>query len=312
MKVAAGREFFEQFGSDAQQAAPALEWALMEADGTWSKPPDDCDLIALAGDAYNQAFMAQTAALPAPRWAHSEDAGTDGPFYDAMREKGAILTHSPGANAPEVAEFAMALVLWSAKRLGPFQAQAHARQWRMLELESLSDKTVLVAGLGNIGSKVAHFAKAFGMHVLGIRGSSTPVPSVDELGTLDALGEMLPRADFVILALPHRQETTNVIDAAALGAMKSSATLINVGRGALIDIPALKHALSQRQIAQACLDVLPREPWPADDDLWSMEHAFITPHNAASSPLYAPRVAAVWIENLGRYVRGEAMLHRAF
>ena len=92
--------------------------------------------------------------------------------------------------------------------------------------------------------------------------------------------------------------------------MKSTATLINVARGAIVDIEALKEALRTGAIRQACLDVFPTEPLPADDDLWDMPNVFITPHTASTSPLYLPRVAELWLENLRRYVRGEELLHR--
>ena len=92
--------------------------------------------------------------------------------------------------------------------------------------------------------------------------------------------------------------------------MKQTATLINVARGAVVDIDALREALRSGQIRQACLDVLPTEPWPTGDDLWEVPNLFITPHNASSSSLYLPRVAELWLENLRRYVRGDELLHR--
>ena len=106
MKVATGHGFYDQFGAASEAIEPGIQWSLMNPDGSWSRPLEDCDTIVLADDVYTRGFMEAAAALPAPRWAHTEDAGTDGFFYDAMRDKGAIVTHSPGANAPEVAEFA--------------------------------------------------------------------------------------------------------------------------------------------------------------------------------------------------------------
>ncbi|MGQ4809238.1 Glyoxylate/hydroxypyruvate reductase B [Candidatus Entotheonellaceae bacterium PAL068K] len=312
MKVAAGREFFEHFGAVAQEIVPDLGWALIEANGSWSASPQDCDLIVYAADAYTNAFAQATMQIPAPRWAHTEDAGIDGPFYDTMRQKRVALTHSPGANAPEVAEFALSFLLWSAKYLGELREQQRQHTWRKLKLESLSDKTLLVVGLGAIGSRVAAFSKGFGMRVLGIRRASTAVANIDRQGTLADLAAFLPEADFVVLALPMDPEVVGLIDQAALGRMKPTATLINVGRGALIDLPALKETLLVGRLRHACLDVLPTEPWPADDDLWEVPNLFITPHNASTSPLYLQRVGELWIENLQRYVRGEALLHRPF
>lgn len=312
MKVAAGRVFFEHYGTAAQEVVPDLTWALIDANGTWSDNPEDCDLIVYAADAYSDAFVQAVIQIPAPRWAHTEDAGIDGLFYDVMRQKDVALTHSPGANAPEVAEMAFSFVLWSAKRLGDLQTQQRAHEWRKLALESLSDKTLLIVGLGAIGSRVAAFAKAFGMRVLGIRRSSQAVPSVDQQGIMADLTAFLPQADFVVLAIPISPDVVGIIDQSAFTHLKPTATLVNVGRGALIDIAALKQTLRAGHLRYACLDVLPTEPWPADDDLWDIPNLLITPHNASTSPLYLKRVGDLWIENLRCYVRGEAMQHRAF
>ncbi len=312
MRVAAGRRFFEHYSAAAQEIVPDLQWALIDANGTWSESPQDCDLIVYAADAYTDAFVEAVIQIPAPAWAHTEDAGIDGLFYDAMREKRAALTHSPGANAPEVAEMAFSFVLWSAKYLGDLREQQHAHQWQKLALDSLSDKTLLIVGLGAIGSRVAALSKAFGMRVLGIRRATQAVANVDRQGTMADLATFLPEADFVVLAIPIAPEVVGLIDQEALAHMKPTATLVNVGRGALIDIPALKATLLAGRLRHACLDVLPTEPWPADDDLWDVPNLLITPHNASTSPLYLRRVGDLWIENLRRYVRGDAMLHRAF
>ena len=313
MKVAAGREFFERYGAAAQEIVPDMQWALIEADGAWSQSPRDSDLIVYAADAYTNAFVEAVIQIPVPRWAHTEDAGIDGLFYDVMREKQAALTHSPGANAPEVAEVAFSFVLWSAKNLGELREHQREHRWKTLRLESLSDKTMLIVGLGAIGSRVATYGKAFGMRVLGIRRSTEAVANVDRQGTMADFSAFLPEADFLVLAIPIALEVVGLIDQRALALMKQTATLINVGRGALVDIPALKQSLQEGHLRHFCTDVLPTEPWPADDDLWDLPNVLITPHNASSSPLYLKRVGDLWIENLRRYVRGgDAMLHRAF
>jgi len=310
MKVAAGRSFFERVHIEAQEVVPDLQWALIGANGSWSESPEDCDLVVLAGDAYTSAFVEAVLKLPAVRWAHTEDAGTDGLFYDTMRARGVTVTHSPGANAAEVAEFTIGLMLWSAKRFGELRDNQRARRWQLLALDSLSDKTILIVGLGAIGRRVVTLAKAFGLRVLGVRRSAERVAQVDEQGTLDDLPRFLPSADFIVLALPGSEENRGLIGQSALALMKPTATLINVARGAIVDVSALKEVLRTKRLRHACLDVLPTEPWPADDALWDEPRVFITPHNAWSSPLYLPRVAQLWIENLRRYVRGEEVLYR--
>ena len=226
MKVAIGEDVLELCGDRARGLVPDLDFAVMTADGSWSDPPDGCDLIMLAGDTYVPAFVDRMCELPNPVWAHTEDAGTDGKFYDAMRAKGATVTHSPGTNAPE---FAMSFVLWSLKRLGDFRDEQRAHRWGNQAPESLSDKTMLVLGLGAIGGHVVKLARAFGMRVLGVRQSTRRFEGLARQGTLDDLQEMLPTADIVTAALPHTQETRGRLDATALAAMKPSAILVNVG-----------------------------------------------------------------------------------
>ncbi len=312
MKVAAGRQFYEHFGAASQAIVHDIGWSLLNENGSWSDSVLDCDLIVYAADAYQSAFVESVIKIPAPVWAHTEDAGTDGLFYDVMRRKGVRVTHSPGANAFEVAEMAFSSVLWSAKNLGELRDQQRARHWQKLPLESLSDKTILVIGLGAIGSRVAALSKAFGMRVFGLRRSSETIANVDLQGTLADLRVFLAEADFIVLALPISPETQGLIDSEALAQMKPSATLVNIGRGALIDIPALKESLKSGHLRHVCLDVLPTEPWPADDDLWDFPNVLITPHNASVSPLYIQRVGELWLENLRHFIAGEPMRHRAF
>ena len=312
MKIATGHEFHRQVAAAAEAIRPGITWALIDVDGAWTESPEGSELLVWASDAYTEHYVDAVTSIAPPRWAHTEDAGTDGRFYDDMRAKGVPVTHSPGANAPEVAELAFAGVLWGAKRLGELREQQRAHRWNKLMLGALSDATILVVGLGAIGSRVARYAKAFGMTVLGIRRGAVPAPDVDRQGTMEDLGAFLPEADFVVLAVPISDVTAGIIDRAALGRMKRTATLVNVGRGALVDVDALRDALASGGIAQACLDVLPVEPWPSDDDLWDVPNLLITPHNGSRSPLYAVRVGEMWLENLKRYVDGEPFLYRAF
>ena len=312
MKIATGHEFHREVAAAAAAIHPDITWALCDWDCNWTESPEGSDLIVYAGDAYTEAWVDAVTSIAPPKWAHTEDAGIDGRFYDDMRAKGVPVTHSPGANAPEVAELAFAGVMWGAKRLGELREQQRAHAWNKLDLAALSASTVLVVGLGAIGSCVVRYAKAFGMTVHGIRRSPEPVPGVDRQGTTDDLAAFLPEADFVVLAVPISDETEGLIDAGAFARMKSTATLVNVGRGALVDTDALRAALASGGIAQAFLDVLPVEPWPSDDDLWDVPNLVITPHNGSRSPMYAIRVGRMWLENLERYVKGEPLLYRAF
>ena len=313
MKIAAAHDFHDEVAAEAAEICPGIAWALTDRAGGWTASPEGSDAVVYAADAYTEAFVDSVIAMaPPPRWAHTEDAGIDGRFYDDMRAKGVTVSHSPGANAPEVAEVAFAGVMWGAKRLAEFARQQQGHEWRQLTQTGLSAATILVVGLGAIGLRVARYAAAFGMTVHGIRRSSGPVPGLDRQGTLADLDDLLPQADFVVLAVPNTGETAGMIDRAALDCMKPTATLVNVGRGALVDVEALRDALGSGGIAQAFVDVLPTEPWPADSDLWDIPNLFISPHAACMTPLYTVRVGEIWLENLKRFVAGEELIHRAF
>ena len=312
MKIAAAHDFHDEVAAAAEAICPGIEWALTDRAGNWTAPPDGADVAIYAGDAYTEAFVDTVISIAPPKWAHTEDAGIDGRFYDDMRAKGVAVTHSPGANAPEVAEFAFAGVMWGAKRLAEFRDQQRAHEWRQLKQAALGASTILVVGLGAIGSRVAACARAFGMTVHGIRRSADPLPGLDRQGTLADLADFLPEADFVVLAVPNTDETAGMIGAGALARMKPTATLVNVGRGALVDIEALTRALATGGIAQAFLDVLPTEPLPADSGIWDVPNLFISPHAACMTPLYTVRVGEIWLENLKRFLAGEELVHRAF
>jgi phosphoglycerate dehydrogenase-like enzyme len=255
----------------------------------------------LTGDAYCNRFKEAMLKAADLRWLHTENSGIDGEFYEKILARKVLMTKSTGANAPEVAEFVFALILHRVKRLEELRRQQIDRIWQRLPLGSLADKTILVVGLGAVGGRVAKIARAFGLHVLGIRKKQESMEGVDEIGSLDRLPDFLARADIVVLALSLSPATINLLGASQLRLMREHVILVNIARGQIIDTTALHEALLTRPGMQACLDVLPEEPWPAGDRLWSLPNLFLTPHVAWSSPLYRPRVAELWLENLSRF-----------
>ena len=189
-----------------------------------------------------------------------------------------------------VAELALAADVGGEGPREPSRQQL-AYKWGKLMLPGLSATTVLIVGLGAIGSRVAHFARAFGMTVHGIRRARAGAAGVDRQGTLSDLAAFLPEADFVVLALPISDDTAGMIDRAALARMKDTAVLVNVGRGALVDIDALREALGSGGIASAFLDVLPVEPWPATATLGYTVAGLKSPQDAVAPSSLTGRVA---------------------
>jgi phosphoglycerate dehydrogenase-like enzyme len=245
----------------------------------------------------------------------SISAGTDQFDKTLLRERGIRLASAAGVNAQAVAEHAMALILALARRLPEARDNQHARRWRGMISEiaaredQLGGKTLLIVGMGRIGARLARLAKAFDMRVIATkRDTATGAAGADAVYPHHRLRELLGEADIVALACPLTPDTENLIDAAALAAMKPTAHLINVARGRVIDESALIEALQQRRIAAAGLDVTREEPLAADSPLWAMPNVLITPHTAGETRAYEDAVIDILLENLGRLWRGEAEL----
>jgi phosphoglycerate dehydrogenase-like enzyme len=175
--------------------------------------------------------------------------------------------------------------------------------------DELSGKTLLIIGLGSIGSRLAQLAKAFGLRVIGIkRNPATGGEAADSTHGLTDLKTLLPQADFVVLSCPLNEETEKVIDADAFSRMKQSAYLVNVARGRCVDELALIKALQDQMIAGAAIDVTVEEPLPATSPLWDLSNVLITPHTAGETRKYEDTVLDILVENVNRLWRGEVSL----
>jgi phosphoglycerate dehydrogenase-like enzyme len=155
---------------------------------------------------------------------------------------------------------------------------------------------------------VAVRARAFGAKITGVRRNPDPHPVADRIASLADLPELLPEADVVVLACPLTPETKNLVDADFLGRMKPGSVLVNVGRGGLVDEPALLTALDRGVPDHAVLDVFVTEPLPADSPFWSHPRVALSPHASGATDGQSARNDALFLENLGRYVRGEPLI----
>ena len=176
-------------------------------------------------------------------------------------------------------------------------------------LDELAGKTLLVIGLGGIGSEIARRAAAFGMRVLATDPKVLDRPPfVEELHRPDAFHSLLPRADVVASAVPLTKESRKMIGAKQFAMMKPGVILINVSRGGVVDTDALVEALDSKQVAAAGLDVTDPEPLPKGHPLWS-RNVIITPHSAGQSPGGERRRHEYFRENLRRFAAGEMLLN---
>ena len=253
----------------------------------------------------------------APRlcFIQSISAGIDQYGKDALRIAGIRLASAQGVNAQAVAEHAMALILALSRRLPEARDNQAKRLWRGMigdlaqREDELSGKTLLIVGLGRIGGRLAHLAKAFDLRVVGIRRDPAGGRNgADEVHGLNQLRALLPQADIVALTCPLTPETEGLIGAEALSLMQPTAHLINVARGRVCVEAALVEALAHGRIAGAALDCTEVEPLARDSPLWAMPNVLITPHTAGETRRYEDRVIDLLLENIAKLRCGDSAL----
>jgi phosphoglycerate dehydrogenase-like enzyme len=262
--------------------------------------------------AVDEAFLAAATSL---RWVQSWSAGVD--RYLQMKrlaESDAIvMTNMKGVHGPVIAEHTMAMLLYLSRDFGTWRDRMLDRRWDRRASEkmtALSGRTMLVVGMGGIGSQVARRAHAFDMTVLATVRTKREAPDyVEELGTNADLERFLARADAVVVALPLTDETRGLFDAARFAQMKKGAWFLNIGRGAIVDTDALIAALDAGHLAGAGLDVTDPEPLPADHPLWTRDDVIVTPHVSARAELTLERRWEVLRENMRRFGAGEPLLN---
>ncbi|HEX2493706.1 MAG TPA: D-2-hydroxyacid dehydrogenase, partial [Steroidobacter sp.] len=231
----------------------------------------------------------------------------------AVRERNILLTNMQRIDAPIIAEHALAMALAFTRGLDLYISAQRNRQWRRVappgRMSVVDGKTILIVGLGGIGTETARRANALGMRVIATRASGRTGPSfVSYVGSPEELLKLASEADYIVNTAPLTQRTAGMFNAEFFARMKTSAYFINVARGGSVAATALVDALIHGKIAGAGLDVADPEPLPEDHPLWSAPNVIITPHVANDSDLGFDAQVAVTKENLRRYSNGERML----
>lgn len=243
------------------------------------------------------------------RWFQCTGAGVDSIFPIRDKVGHIAVTNARGIHGEIIADYVMAgatMLHWDFRRLLREQAE---RKWNPRYVAPLAEKTLGVVGLGSIGATIARRAKSAGMTVVGSkRDVSAPVEGVDRLFASNALKDLLPVCDFVVIAVPGTAETVGLIGSAEIACMRRDAFLINIARGNVIAEAELIKALKAETIAGAMLDVFEREPLPQDSPLWDMPNVIVTPHVAGSPSNYTERVfSAVLADNIERFLMGQTL-----
>jgi phosphoglycerate dehydrogenase-like enzyme len=287
-----------------------------EGEARWLAMLEEAEvLFGIPGDSAEGLAEAVTG-LPGLRWVHATSAGAGEVVRKAALPAEAlervVITTSSGVHAVPLAEFAILGLLTIAKELPRFVEDQRARAWPEIRrpLRELRGGTLVLVGLGDIGLEVARLAKAFGMRTVGFRRTEAPPPAdVDEVHGPGRLAELAGRADAMVVSLPLTEATAGMIDRATIEALPPTCIFVNVGRGGVVDEPALIEALRERRIAGAVLDVFATEPLPPDSPLWTLDNVVVTPHAVALSDRENERIVQLFVANLRRYLAGEPLVN---
>lgn len=249
------------------------------------------------------------------RWVYSITAAIDQFLFPEFVRAEISLCNAARVHGPVVAEHAIAMILALARHIPSAVRYQERRKWAMeaiwMEqpcLKEIAGATLVVVGLGSIGSEIAATAAALNMRVIGVRQNPERGPAgAHEVVGYPQLDSALGRADFVVLAAPLTSQTRHLIDARRLQVFKPDGYLINVSRGGLIDEAALVNALRERKLGGAALDVFEEEPLPRRSKLWKLPQVLITPHTAFLTGKIWERHYEVFTGNLKRYLAGEPL-----
>ncbi len=324
--ILVSRKFVDTFGKQlnelAQRAGFTPELVHLPDGEKARLPAADCERIEIAyftGDlrqipgAYDK-FCDAVSAAKNLKWLHFVSAGVDQhPFVPALIQRGVTLTTSAGSNSEPVAQFAITGLLMLARQF-PIWIDAQRRHaWERTRgikapPPDLRGQAVMVVGLGTIGSLIARFCQVLGMYVIGIRRSPRRAgETLDEIHPPAKLIGLLPRCQWLVIACPYAKETHHLIKAQAFAALPRGACIINIARGSIIEEPALIAALQSGHLGGAYLDVFEQEPLPVASPLWELSNVILTPHIGAISAGNQSRSAEMFLANLEKWTRGEAM-----
>lgn len=323
-----------------QAAAPGSRIVNLSVEGLADGPVDDVEVL-LRGWLVAEAFDRLLARAPHLTWVHSATSGVERALTPAALARDVLVTNARGVFSRPIAEHVLLMILAISRHLPDLVELQRERTWQPLEGRELRELTIGIVGYGSLGRSVASLASAFGARVIAMRrrageaegpsqGDAAPAaaasagaaavaataddpdafptePVVDRIVGPEGLRGLLADSDIVVLAAPLTPETENMIDEAAITAMKRDAWLINVARGRLIDDTALLRALRDNRIGGAALDTFRDEPLPQASPYWELPNVILTPHTAWSSARVLDRSIDLFCDNLVRFSRGEPL-----
>lgn len=248
---------------------------------------------------------------PKLRWIHSRSAGLERSLFPELIASPVLLTNGTGVFSPSLGEFALAAILYFAKDLRRMIRNQMNGVWEQFDVLMAAGQTVGIIGYGDIGHAVAARVRSLGMKVLAVKRQVPPYSDAlaDEIYGGDSLLQMLPRCDYVVVTLPLTEKTRGMIGEREIAAMRSTAVVINLGRGPVINEQALVRALSRNQIKGAALDVFDKEPLPAGHEFYKLENVLLSPHCADHTSEWLDDAMQLFLEQLQRFQTGMPLLN---
>ena len=251
------------------------------------------------------------AKAPQLRWVHTFSAGVDRYVPELAAHPQIALTNNTGAYDVPISEHVIAMIFAAAKRVPEHLAAQGRSDWqREVSHADVRGATLVILGMGSIGTELARLAAGLGMRVIGVRRDpSRPAPGALRVVAPERFPEVVREADYLAVTAALTPRTKGLVSAAIIAMLKPTAWVINIARGPIVDEPALAAALRERRIGGAALDVFDVEPLPAASPLWSLDNAILTPHVSNSSPTVRERSLALVVENVRRFEAGEPLLN---
>jgi len=248
---------------------------------------------------------------PTVRWVHCRAAGLDDLLSSELVHHPVPLTNGSGVFSPPLGEFVLGAILYFAKDFLRLIRNQAAGVWEPFDVTEVAGQTAGIVGYGDIGRAVATRLRAMGINILASRrsGPFPPDPPVSKYYGPDGLAEMIPQCDYIVVTAPLTPETRGMIGAREFAAMKPKAVVINVGRGAVIDEPAMIAALTEKRILGAALDVFTSEPLPSGHPFFTLENVLLSPHSTDHTRDWLERAMQFFLTQFERFAKGEPLLN---
>jgi phosphoglycerate dehydrogenase-like enzyme len=277
-----------EFAQAAPEAAAIFSWSI-------------------AGDVLQQVWRM----CPKVRWVHSRSAGLDAVLFPELVASPVPLTNGRGVFSPSLGEFFLTAALYFAKDLPRMLRNQAAERWEQFDVEEIAGRTVAIIGYGDIGRACASRARAMGMKVIAVKRHSSGYADefVDRTYGPAEIDEAIAAADYIAVTAPLTPETRGLVGPAQIARMKPNAVVINLGRGPVIDEPALIAALTERRIKGAGLDVFDQEPLPAGHPFYRLSNVLLSPHCADHTADWLDQSMVFFLEQLERFRSGAPLLN---